>query len=124
MNFLNWFNGICDTENVISKEEVSRFIADDIVFYLNGKLLAEGLEAYFDRVTSLRESVKQLQIKFPVENIVVENNKAAVNYLETLVHRDDSSFSAVDGMFLQFNAEGKITHLYDVFSGSDPVKGK
>jgi len=120
LNFLQWFDTL-STASPISLADVSKFIAPDICFYLNGKLLAEGIDAYLQRLAMLFTHIKQLHIHFPVENLVAANNCSAVNYLETIIHKDGTVSLMVNGMFLHFDENGKISKIFDVFNGSDPV---
>lgn len=124
LNFLHWFGSLWQgpRREKISQQVISQYFAENICFYLNGNLLAQGLPAYCARLNALYQSTRHLQIKFPVENLMIAGKQAAVNYLETLVAQDDSMQVIVNGMFLHFDENDKITKLYDVFHGADPVK--
>ena len=121
LTFLKWFSTIDKTQSEVNIKEVGEYIAEDICFYLNGELLAKGLSAYCERINTLFSSIKSLQMHFPLVNLVVEDNQAAINYLETIVFKNGATKQLVNGMFLHFDTQGKINRLYDVFNGGDPA---
>jgi hypothetical protein len=122
IDLLNWFNSFGNSEKPISLGEVERFVAPDIQFYLNGQLIASGIHAYLERANALKAKCKSLKIKFPVKEIIIEGNKAAVYWEETLTFHDGTVTRLIDAAFLHFDKEGKILKFSDVFTGSDPLR--
>ena len=122
--FLTWFNTVWDYPEPVSLDEVSRYIAPGIQFYLNGEKYAEGVSAYLDRLNALKRQCRMLKIHFPVETILCEGQRVAVTYRETLTYQDGSIHNLVDAAFFELDANGKITWFFDVFNGSDLVDAK
>ena len=119
--FLEWFDSLGARDAPVTAEEAARYVAPAIRFSLNGRLIAEGVDAYAARIAALRRQCPSLRIDFPVADLVVEGPRVAVRFFETLVYADGSRHEMVDGAFLQFDEHGKIAVFDDVFSGRDPV---
>jgi len=95
VRFLEWFNSLWTREAPVTAEEAQSYVAQSIRFTLNGRLTADGIEAYAARIDGLRRQCRSLRIELPVAEMVVEG------------HFDD---------------HGKIAAFQDVFSGGDPVR--
>ena len=119
VGLLNWFNS--SSEKPVSLAEVEKFFAHNIEFYLNNQLLATGIHAYLERLNALKAKCKSLKIKLPAKEIVVEGNRAAVNWEESLHFHDGSMRHLVNAAFIHFDRDGKIVKFSDVFNGADPV---
>ena len=122
VRFLEWFNSLWAREAPVTAEEAQSYVAQTIRFSLNGRLIADGVEAYAARIDGLRRQCRSLRIEFPVAEMVVEGSHVAVRFFETLVYDDGSVHDMVDGAFIQFDDHGKIAAFHDVFSGGDPVR--
>lgn len=115
LNFLKWFNS-WEYGDEITITDVAKYVASDIYFYLNGQLLSQGIENYYQRIKTLHSSVKKINVQFPVVNMIVAENKVAINYVETFVLTDNSEKLLVNAMFLHFDSNRKISKLYDIFT--------
>lgn len=122
VRFLEWFNSLWAREAPVTAEEAANYVAPTIRFSLNGRLIADGIEAYAARIDALRRQCRSLRIEFPVAEMVVEGSHVAVRFFETLVYDDGSAHDMVDGAFIRFDDHGKIATFHDVFSGRDPVR--
>lgn len=122
LNFLHWFNSVWESPDPVALSDVSQIMAPTIVFYLNGKLIAEGIHAYLERLNALKRNCKAVKINLPPESLIVQGNHAAVLWYDDLTYQDGSKHKVVNGGFFQFDDEGKIVKFSDVFAASDPVK--
>ncbi len=122
LDFLQWFNSAWDSSNPVTLSDVNQFMAPSIAFYLNGKLIADGIHSYVERFNALKRNCKVIKINLPPESLIVQGNHAAALWYDDLTHQDGSKHHVVNGGFFQFNDEGKIVKFSDVFAANDPVK--
>jgi hypothetical protein len=121
-DFLKWFNTLWDNDEPVTLAEVGRFVGPSIQFYLNGDHLADGIQAYLERLNALKHQCAGLKIDFPLKTLLGEGDWAAVHFSETLTFHDGSVQHLQDAAFFKFNDEDKIVYFSDLFTGKDPVK--
>lgn len=121
-SYYDWINYMGNPKNPVTIDQVSKHCALNMQFYTNGKLVGNGENKFFqNRVNAVRQKYKLLQVKLPLQEVLVEDNKAAVNYIVTLTDQDGTTHDLAYIALIQFNKAGKITRYYEVLNNVDPV---
>ncbi len=121
-NFFQWINFVDNPKNNLTLDDINKHFEKNAKTYTNNKLSAEGTTAIFSRYNALRKSYKVMNIKFPLNIILIDGNRAAVYFVQTFVRTDESKGAFAGALFLEFNPKsGKVTKYYDVFGSTNPL---
>lgn len=87
-DFFNQFSTWCGHPPLIpSLEELEKYISTNLHMYNNGQMIAKNSADYLERIKNLQKKYSSFQISEPLEEPLINGNKAAIYYkLDLLTH--------------------------------------
>ena len=92
---------------LLSEQNLKKYLSNDIHYRVNGVEAANNLESLAKRWNKVSEGLKSYIIKFPLNSLVVANNRAIVIYQYDEVRKDGKRYTNLVSVRLTFD-QGKI----------------
>ena len=114
---IHWLNSVGSFER-ISQQDISNYFAPAFKYTLNGTLGAVNASDLHERYIFAKNYYKSAFIQFPIKDILIDCNKAALQYTVTFVDQKGIHRISHNTSIVKYNENGKI----DEFSQSYDIR--
>ena len=111
--FIHWLNAVGSYEK-ISERDIADYFAPSFKYIVNGKIGAINATQLHKRYVLSQQQYQLAYIQFPLTDILIDCNKAALQYTVTYVDKRGVHRTSHNTAIVKYNDHGKI----DVFSQS------
>lgn len=113
-NFFEVLQNLCNSDTPLKTADLERSISRQVEFSSNGQVVCHSSSEYLSQIEKYRRAYSSFEINNYMDEPLVADNKAIINYDVQLVERKTKKEIDVNVMAIVTIEDGKIVHWNQV----------